>query len=402
VDISLDFALLGGHRLIASALRGARCDAVADAAAEAAAAALAHLPPGWGFPVAPAPFFEPLPPPLSFSLGTFLSAPAASGGGALGAALRCGGAPLPPVAVAAAPPVLVRRIPPQAQRQRAQEDVGFLLWPCALPLARWVVAHRQQLLGCAARRRVLELGAGVGLVGLAAGIFALPPFCGGACACARGAGGGGGGGQAEVLLTDFNPAVLQNLRHNAALNEPALHTGAAGAAAGAAGGGAGGDEWGAARLCALAPHARAPLFSVQPFDWAAEDAGDGAPLGGVAPFNLILGSDIICSDEDAALVAGVLRRRLAPRGAGVAVICSPPPFNRWGVAHLPAALAAEGLTFVEEVMAPVFLADAYVGEGEEEGARARAAERGRALAEDVATGAGFEAGCRLWIVTRGE
>ena len=409
VDTSLDFALRGGHRHLA-ALVSSPSSSTADAAAAAAAAALAHLPAGWGFPVAPAPFFEPLPPPLTFSLGSFLAAPATSSG-ALGSALRCPGAPPPVTTTAAAvpppPPLLVRRIPPQAQRQRAQEDVGFLLWPCALPLARWVVAHRAQLLGCRARARVLEIGAGVGLVGLAAGVFALPPYCG-ACACG---GGGSSDGEpplphAEVLLTDFNPAVLANLRHNAARNDPTRHAGAAGAGA---------DPWGAARLGALAPHARAPLFSTRPYDWAAEAAGRGSsgsgggtsaggsdpaePLAGEAPFHLILGSDIICSDEDAALVAGVLRRRLAPRGEGVAVICSPPPHNRWGIGHLPAALAAEGLEFVEEVVAPAFLGDAFAGEGAGEEEVRGASERGRALAEEVATGSGFEAGCRLWIVT---
>lgn len=380
VDISLDFALRGGHRPLA-ALVGVPC--AADAAAEAAAAALAHLPPGWGFPVAPAPFFEPLPPPLSFSFGSFLSAPAPSGE-LLRARLRCAGAEAGAVAEAPAPPpILVRRIPPQAQRQRAQEDVGFLLWPCALPLARWVVAHRGALLGCCARRRVLELGSGVGLVGLVAGIFALPPFCAGRCACA-----GDGSQHAGVLLTDFNPAVLANLRHNVALNDPARHAAASS------------DAWGAARLGALAPHARAPLFTATAYDWAAEGGDAGAPLGG-APFHLILGSDIICSDEDAALVARALRRRLAPRGEGVAVVCSPPPFNRWGIAHLPAALAAEGLLWEEHAMPAEFLADEYVGGGAAlEGERRRAVERGRALAEEVATGGGvFEEGCRLWVVT---
>jgi len=407
VDACLDFAQLGGHRHLTS-LIDSPSSACADAAAAAVAAALTHLPPGWGFPVARAPFFEPLPPPLSFELGSFLAAPAANGD-VLRALLRCGGASLPPpgaAAAASAPPLLVRRIPPQAQRQRAQEDVGFLLWPCALPLARWVVAHRAQLLGCSARRRVLELGSGVGLVGLAAGLFALPPFCGAGagCACARGGGGDGGGSapHAEVLLTDFNPAVLANLRHNASLNDPSRHA----AADGGRGPVEGADPWGAARLGALAPcAARSPLFATAAFDWAAEvaeaagGAEGGRPLPHEAPFHLILGSDIICSDADAALVAGVLRRRLAPRGEGVAVICSPPPFNRWGIAHLPAALAAEGLEFVERVMAPAFLGDEFVGEGAGEDAVRTAGERGRALAEEVATGSGFEAGCRLFIVT---
>lgn len=393
VDLALEFALRGGHRHLAVALTST-LEPLSEAAGEAVSAALALLPPGWGFPYAAPPSFEPLPPPLLFDFASFLHAPACDADALHArAGLACPGRS-PPTPDAPLPPLLIRRIPPQVTRQRAQADVGFVLWPCSLPLARWVVAHRGPLLGCPARRRVLELGSGVGLVGLVAGLCALPPFCGagGGCGCGCAL----GDQPARVTLSDFNPAVLANLRHNAALNDPFLH------AAHAGGGGDAEDAWGARVLGALAQGARCkePLFRTIALDWEADAGGEpgAAPPEDDAPYDLILGSDIICSDADAAMVAGVLARRLAPRGRGLGVVCSPPPFNRWGIGALPGALAAAGLAWEERVVDAAFLADAYVAPG---GAgEAEAGARGRALAEDVCVGSGFEQGCRLWLVSR--
>ncbi|PSC67978.1 lysine methyltransferase METTL21B [Micractinium conductrix] len=70
--------------------------------------------------------------------------------------------------------------------------IGLDIWPASIALGRYLSAHRQLVAGQA----VLEVGAGVGLVGLL---------------CAQlGAG--------SVLLTDNEPAVLSLLEGNAALN----------------------------------------------------------------------------------------------------------------------------------------------------------------------------------------
>ena len=49
-------------------------------------------------------------------------------------------------------------------RQSAQKDVGFVMWPSAVVLSRWLVSNPKELHG----KTVLELGAGCGLTGLVA------------------------------------------------------------------------------------------------------------------------------------------------------------------------------------------------------------------------------------------
>jgi len=85
--------------------------------------------------------------------------------------------------------VLIHQI---TKRQSAQEDVGFVMWPSAVALSRWLVSNPLTVKG----RTVLELGAGCGLTGLVAA--GLEP--------------------SSVILSDFNPKVLENLERNIALN----------------------------------------------------------------------------------------------------------------------------------------------------------------------------------------
>jgi predicted nicotinamide N-methyase len=101
------------------------------------------------------------------------------------------------------------------ERQSAQEDVGFVMWPSAVVLASWLLDHEELVVR---GKRVLELGAGCGLTGMVAARMML----------ARGEGGDGddddgGGGQTgslapQVILTDFHRKVLRNIRRNISLN----------------------------------------------------------------------------------------------------------------------------------------------------------------------------------------
>jgi predicted nicotinamide N-methyase len=88
-------------------------------------------------------------------------------------------------------------------RQSAQEDVGFVLWPSAVALSQWLIENPTVLQNC---KSILELGAGCGLVGLLASQLLQ---------------------QEELkhdddvttmILTDFNPVVLDNLQLNIELN----------------------------------------------------------------------------------------------------------------------------------------------------------------------------------------
>lgn len=84
--------------------------------------------------------------------------------------------------------VLVRPVP---EPMSEHFTVGYVMWSAAVILARWLHAHPEAVRG----KRVLEVGAGLGLCGLVAARHA-----------------------SAVLYTDFNPAVLRNLRHNVELN----------------------------------------------------------------------------------------------------------------------------------------------------------------------------------------
>ena len=84
-----------------------------------------------------------------------------------------------------------------SQRLLSQEDVGQMLWPAARVLARWLLRTAPGWLPTSIAPvdcRLLELGAGIGLTGLAAAQIV-----------------------GSVSLTDFQPAVLANLDYNAAL-----------------------------------------------------------------------------------------------------------------------------------------------------------------------------------------
>ena len=100
------------------------------------------------------------------------------------------------------PPVFIRELPiahpDDPFGDRPEEDTtGLGIWCASLAMARWVssIDVRNRILE---GRRVLELGSGCGVPGLAAAV--------------------GGGGPASVTLTDLNPATLRNLAHNIGLN----------------------------------------------------------------------------------------------------------------------------------------------------------------------------------------
>jgi predicted nicotinamide N-methyase len=119
----------------------------------------------------------------------------------------------------------------------------------------------------------LELGAGCGLTGLVAA--GLSP--------------------SKVVLTDFNPKVLENLRNNIALNN-------------------------------LEATAIGLDFYQQQGDCTKWIDTDGEPhLGG----NVVLGADIICQPEDAVAAANTIHDALLPNGLAI-VVCADAK-HRFGV-----------------------------------------------------------------------
>ena len=93
--------------------------------------------------------------------------------------------------------LMVRQV---TERQSAQEDVGFVMWPSAVVLSSWLLDNQSLLEG----KSVLEIGSGCGLTGLVAARIAKRI--------------GMKDDSSNVILSDFNHKVLTNIDRNIELN----------------------------------------------------------------------------------------------------------------------------------------------------------------------------------------
>jgi len=170
-----------------------------------------------------------------------------------------------------------------------QFTVGYLMWPAAVLLGRWLRQHPTLV----ADLNVHELGAGLGLSGLA---------------CAEEA--------KSVVLSDFNQRCVANLAVNIALN-------------------------GLGDNC-----------SAQFLDWSATptigENGDSNNSDGNGDENshqadLLIAADVVCQTNDAVILAHALRHHMRPLGAAVIVL--PDPRHRFGACAFPSSLSEAGLQF---------------------------------------------------------
>ena len=245
-----------------------------------------------------------------------------------------------------------------SKRMESQADVGQVLWPAAEIMSRWAAQGACRDWQRKGYRSVLELGAGMGLTGLLIAHY-MP----------------------RVVLTDFNPVVLRNLHYNAVLNT--VHDAGAGASMPTA------QDTGTARMLpSLFPSDHSVL--VRRLDWSLPDSRDPpltdaardelAPLepgasgpqgsrvqsaawgidlhpslDGCAPFDVIIGSDMICCQEDAENVAVAVSHWLAP--GGTAYFMLPPARVRWGVQFFPPAAEALRLTVSSQLVDAALVED---------------------------------------------
>ena len=167
---------------------------------------------------------------------------------------------------------------------------GWTVWGSSVIAARYLaqVGASGQLAGT----RVLELGAGCGLAGLAAAQHA----------------------PAQVWLTDFNAATVANLRANAEAN---------------------------AEQCAPCALLVSAMDWDDPATWPADEAGPRA-------FQLVLGADLVYRRSYARKLAEVLAAVVAPGGA----FCFAPPGQREGLPTLRQALERMGWACERELEAP--------------------------------------------------
>jgi len=254
---------------------------------------------------------------------------------------------------------LVVLITPVADRMSSQADTGYFLWPAATILARFIVGNSSSFAG----KRVMEIGAGLGLCGLVAGRVTK-----------------------EVLLTDYNLACLQQLQEHVRLNcDDGVEIG-------------GGEEGVvvpkegvvAAAAAALACSSTSTM-KVRWLDWdrleavsasmwqvseeeaeegeegeeeeeneetngrssddrrlsEEEDEAFGRPRWSSGLLDVVIGSDCICDEPSAVGVARLLSLTLKPE-TGVGYLTAPFPQHRYGVHALPRELAARGLSFEQD------------------------------------------------------
>ena len=167
--------------------------------------------------------------------------------------------------------LLIRSI---SRRQCSQYDVGFVLWPAAILLARWL--HLEELEELR-DKSVLEVGAGLGLRGILA---------------ARNA--------RSVDISDYYPTVLKNTTYNININiknpanksQTAIDTG---------------------------------LVRAIHMDWdlIPEISNNEVSASEATSYDCIIGTDMICQDSDAKNVVSLLLHYLAPYGVAHFVLPHP-------------------------------------------------------------------------------
>ena len=186
--------------------------------------------------------------------------------------------------------ILIRQV---TERQSAQEDVGFVMWPSAVALSRWLISNKQIV----EDRSVLEIGAGCGLVGLLAARLQ---------------------NKGSTTLTDFNPTVIRNLATNIALN---------------------GVKAKAAKL-----------------DFYEQTGESGGWLDGdherQSQVDLILAADMICQPADAVAAANTIHDALSEEGEAI-VICGDSK-HRFGVDHFEAECKRVELTVQTSNVADIY------------------------------------------------
>mmetsp|Transcript_20171 Transcript_20171/g.29667 ORF Transcript_20171/g.29667 Transcript_20171/m.29667 type:complete len:505 (+) Transcript_20171:71-1585(+) len=186
--------------------------------------------------------------------------------------------------------LMVRQV---TERQSAQEDVGFVMWPSAVVLASWLLDNQDVLRG----KSILEIGAGCGLTGLVAAriVQNMDRQCivDGTRSDLK---------SSRMILSDYNRKVLTNIDRNIELN-------------------------GLRQFC----NASRLDFYVQEGSnrdggWKGVDIQSLNVQGGecvdsIQPaVDLILAADIICKPSDSVAASNTIHDALCPGGEAIVVL----------------------------------------------------------------------------------
>ena len=157
---------------------------------------------------------------------------------------------------------------------KANYDVGYRLWGAAVVLCKLIFCEKLEVLR---GKSVLEIGAGIGILGLFAGHPLVEAK--------------------SVEITDFNVGVIRHLQYNIQLNQSYWET-----------------TFGDRKGCC----------SSYMLDWDQEISKD-------QKYDVILGSDLICQESDAFNVLKVMDKLLEPDGTVFITLGSAE--SRYGVAR---------------------------------------------------------------------
>jgi predicted nicotinamide N-methyase len=181
-------------------------------------------------------------------------------------------------------------------RQSSQGDVGYVMWPSAIVLSRWLLSNPQHILG----KSILEIGAGCGLVGIAAARLISQST---------------NSTQQKMLvtITDVNDLVIGNIAKNIELNDVK------------------------------------EVASVEKLDFYEQTGQNesGNWLEGVSseyrdPVDVVLAADIICQESDAVAAAKTIYDALVPNGRCF-VVCADSD-HRFGIEIFQEECEKIGLT----------------------------------------------------------
>lgn len=229
--------------------------------------------------------------------------------------------------------VMVHQVTDDAETDT--HDVGFVMWPSAIMLSRWMARHPSIVLDCCSSdsatsgiATILELGAGCGLVGVTAAALLNQHYRrdrnDGSTTAGEDGNEGGERNRVNVILTDYLPTILENLERNLLLN--GLN-----------------DNHRIASVSGLD-------FFDQPgnSDYNGDDADNESPASGGwidmegvrrPQVQLILGADIIVYSNDATMVANTIHSALVEGGKAVVMSRD----RRFGVEDFPYACERVGL-----------------------------------------------------------
>jgi predicted nicotinamide N-methyase len=222
-------------------------------------------------------------------------------------------------------------------RQSAQDDVGFVMWPSAVVLASWLLDNTSLFIGqrmdengdiCSTyTKRILEIGSGCGLTGLVAArivenhrkSIAAKKESEQTVETEDSCEFDSAGQSTPVILSDFNRKVLMNIESNIQLNglgevarafhldfylqDGDLHDGG----------------WKGSELKEILH----PTLCHNDAEWKNQTAMNQPPV------DLILAADTICKPSDAIAVSNTIHDALIP--GGEAIVVSANAKHRFGV-----------------------------------------------------------------------